>query len=133
MANVVALTFGGLYLLVGVVGFIMTPSGGVVLGIFPVNPFHHVFHIVLGGLGLVAGWRRRGRLYCRVAGSVFIGLGLIGLIVPPLTAALFAYPGADLLTDNLLHLMTGIALTYFGFVPRPRPLVGSDVAEELTS
>jgi len=45
-------------------------------------------------------------------------LGVLGLIAPPLTAALLAHPGDDLLTDNLLHLMTGIGLSYFGFLPR---------------
>jgi hypothetical protein len=116
MANVVALIFGALYLLVGAVGFILTPGGGVVLGIFPVNVFHHVFHIALGGLGLVAGGMGRGRLYCRAGGTVFLLLGALGLIAPPLMATLLAHPGADLLTDNMLHLATGVALCYFGFL-----------------
>jgi len=131
MANVLALIFGILYLLGGVVGFILTPSGGDVLGIFPVNTFHHIFHITLGGLGLLAGWRGRGRLYCQAAGVVFVALGLLGLIAAPLIALLLAHPGADLLTDNLLHLMTGIALAYFGFLTRPKPLADTDLAEEL--
>lgn len=132
MANMLALIFGILYLLGGVVGFILTPSGGDVLGIFPVNTFHHIFHITFGGLGLVAGWSGRGRLYCQAAGAVFLVLGLLGLIAPPLAAVLLAHPGADLLTDNLLHLMTGVALAYFGFLPRPKPLEGADRGEELT-
>src|SRR5262245_31405122 len=110
MANTVALIFGLLYLLVGVVGFILAPGGGVILGIFPVNIFHHIVHIALGGLGLVAGSMSRGRLYCRIAGIVFLLLGALGLIAPPLTAMLLAHAGANLLTDNLLHLMTGIGL-----------------------
>src|SRR5262245_59685151 len=121
MANVLAVIFGILYLLAGVVGFILTPGGGDVLGIFPVNTFHHIFHITLGGLGLLAGWRGRGRLYCLAAGVVFLILRLLGLIAPPLIALLLAHPGAELLTDNLLHLMTGIALAYFGFLPGPKP------------
>ena len=95
MVDAVALIFGCLYLLVGIMGFIMAPGGGVILGIFPVNLFHHVFHIAAGGLGLVAGWMGRGRLYCRIVGVVFLALGLFGLIAPPLTAALLAHPGVD--------------------------------------
>jgi len=132
MANMLALILGILYLLGGVVGFILTPGGGDVLGIFPVNTFHHIFHITVGGLGVVAGWRGRGRLYCLVAGAVFVGLGLLGLIVPSLIAVLLARPGAELLTDNLLHLTTGVVLAYFGLLPRPKPLEGTDRAEELT-
>jgi hypothetical protein len=130
MANTLAFIFGVLYFLVGVVGFIVTPSGGVILGIFAVNPLHHVFHIILGGLGLVAGWLGRGRLYCQIAGVVFLLLGVLGLITPPLIAALMAHPTADILTDNLLHLMTGIGLSYFGFLPHPKPLPGSTQTEE---
>jgi Domain of unknown function (DUF4383) len=132
MVDTVALLFGCLYLLVGVVGFILAPGGGMIFGIFPVNMFHHVFHITFGGLGLVAGWMGRGRLYCQIVGVVFLVLGLLGVIVPPLTAALLAHPGADLLTDNLLHLMTGIALSYFGFLPRPKSLRGSGQATDRT-
>lgn len=130
MANTLALIFGVLYFLVGVVGFVLAPSGGVILGIFAVNTFHHVFHIVLGGLGLGAGWLGRGRLYCRIGGVVFILLGVFGLIMPPLMAALMAHPTADILTDNLLHLMTGIGLSYFGFLPPPKPLSGSTQTEK---
>jgi hypothetical protein len=132
MVDAVALIFGCLYLLVGVVGFILAPDGGMILGIFPVNIFHHVFHIAAGGLGLVAGWMGRGRLYCQIVGVVFLVLGLLGLIAPPLTAALLAHPGADLLTDNLLHLMTGVALSYFGFLPGAKSLQGRAQANDRT-
>src|SRR5690349_17675471 len=57
MAETVAAVFGGLYLLVGVVGFVLNPGGGSLLGVFAVNWFHHTFHIVVGGLGLLAAWR----------------------------------------------------------------------------
>ena len=126
MVNALALIFGVLYFLVGVVGFSLAPSGGVLLGIFAVNTFHHIFHTALGGLGLVAGWMGKGRLYCQVAGVVFLLLGVLGLITPPLIAALLAHPAADMLTDNLLHLMTGLGLSYFGFLPRPKPQHGSE-------
>jgi hypothetical protein len=122
MIDAVALIFGCLYLLVGIVGFIVAPGGGMLLGIFPVNIFHHVFHIAAGGLGILAGWRGQGRRYCQIVGVVFLVLGLLGLIAPPLTATLLAHAGADLTTDNLLHLMTGIALSYFGFLPGPNSL-----------
>ncbi len=132
MANAMALIFGSLYLLGGVVGFLLTPSGGVLLGIFPINIFHHVFHIAAGALGIAAGWNGRGRLYCQAAGGVFVVLGLLGLVAPPLTAVLLAHPGADLLTDNLLHLMTGIALLYFGLLPRRSLVEGGERADEPT-
>jgi uncharacterized protein DUF4383 len=119
MTNTVAAIFGLLYFLAGVLGFIMTPAGGVFLGIFAVNWFHHLFHIVLGGLGPVAARWDKGRLYCQVSGAVLILLGVLGLIMPDVVVNLLAIPPADLLTDHLLHLVSGSALLYFGFLSRP--------------
>lgn len=119
MTNTVAAIFGTLYLITGVLGFIMTPGGGIFLGIFAVNWFHHLFHILLGGLGPISAWRNKGRLYCQVSGGILILLGVLGLIVPGLIVHLLAIPPADLSTDNLLHLVSGSALLYFGFSSRP--------------
>lgn len=123
MTNTVAAIFGSLYFLTGVLGFIMTPGGGIFLGIFAVNWFHHLFHILLGGLGPISAWRNKGRLYCQVSGGVLILLGVLGLVVPGLVVHLLAIPPADLFTDNLLHLVSGSALLYFGFVSRPASAV----------
>jgi len=119
MTNTVAAIFGTLYFLAGVSGFILTPGGGLFLGIFAVNWFHHLFHILLGALGPVSAWRNKGHLYCRLSGGVLILLGVLGLIVPDLLVTLLAIPPADLVTDNLLHLVSGSALIYFGFLSRP--------------
>jgi hypothetical protein len=129
MINTAAVVFGVIYLLTGVVGMIMMPGGGVLLGIFAVNWFHHVFHIVLGGLGPVAAWRNKGRLYCQIAGGVLLVLGVLGLIFPNLIVQLLAIPPADLSTDNLLHLVSGVSLLYFGFLSRSAPALGSHPAE----
>ena len=119
MINTVAAVFGILYLIIGVIGMIMMPGGGVLMGIFAVNTFHHIFHIVLGGLGPLAAWRKMGRLYCQVSGGVLILLGVLGVLAPGLAVRLLAIPPADLLTDNLLHLVSGFGLAYFGFLFRP--------------
>jgi hypothetical protein len=114
MAETAAAVFGGLYLLVGLVGFVLAPGGGSLLGIFAVNGFHHLFHTVVGVLGLLAAWRGWGRRYCQITGGVFIVLGLLGLAAPGLVATLLAHPNANIYTDNLLHLLSGIGFVYFG-------------------
>jgi hypothetical protein len=126
MTNTVAAIFGTLYFLAGLLGFIMTPGGGVFLDIFAVSWFHHLFHIVLGTLGPLSAWRNKGRLYCQISGGVLILLGVLGLIVPNLVVNLLAIPPADLRTDNLLHLVSGFALVYFGFLSRPAALPGDN-------
>jgi hypothetical protein len=118
MAETVAAVFGALYLLVGLVGFLLNPGGGLLLGIFAVNWFHHTFHLVVGGLGLLAAWRGWGRRYCQGVGVVFLVLAVLGFVAPGVAAFLLAQPNAPLLTDNLLHLMTAIGFLYFGWLPR---------------
>jgi hypothetical protein len=120
MAETVAAVFGGLYFLVGIVGLLFSP-GGAILGIFPANLFHHLFHLAVGGLGLPAAGFARGRLYCQVFGVVFLLLAVLGLVAPGLAALILAQPSVNMLTDNLLHLMTGIGLSYFGLVPQGGP------------
>jgi hypothetical protein len=122
MTNTVAAIFGLLYFVIGLLGFLMNPGGGLLLGIFAVNWFHHLFHVVLGAFGPIAAWRNKGYLYCRGSGAVLILLGVLGLLVPDVIVRLLAIPPADLLTDNLLHLVSGSALLYFGFVSRPSSL-----------
>lgn len=131
MIDTVAAVFGVLYLLIGVVGLVTMPGGGMLMGIFAVNTFHHLFHIVLGGLGPVAAWRKNGQLYCRISGGVLILLGVFGFIAPSLMVKLLAVPPAELFTDNLLHLISGFALIYFGFLAGSASMPGSDQTGKL--
>lgn len=121
MIDTLALVFGIIYLGVGLAGFVLAPGGGLLLGIFEVSPFHHIFHIGIGALGIVAGWQKMGRLYCRLVGAVLIFLGIVGFLAPGAIAGLIAFPTANLLTDNMLHLVTGFILGYFGLVAPATP------------
>lgn len=126
MIDTLALVFGIIYLSVGIVGFALAPNGGLLLGIFEVSAFHHVFHVGIGALGIVAGWKKIGRLYCRLVGGVLLFLGVLGFVVPMLIGALLAFPTANLLTDNMLHLVTGTILGYFGLVAPPSPIPAAE-------
>ena len=45
-------------------------------------------------------------------------LGIVGFISPAPVASVLANPAANLLTDNMLHLVTGFILLYFGILAR---------------
>ena len=60
--RLVATIFGAVYLLVGLLGFIYTggvgfvaTTGGLLLGIFEVNPLHNIAHLLIGAALLIAG------------------------------------------------------------------------------
>lgn len=127
MVDLLALVFGIVYLSIGLLGFALIPNGGLMFGIFEVNAFHHAFHIGIGALGIVAGWKKIGRVYCRLVGGVLVFLGIAGFLVPAVVGALIASPTANLLTDNMLHLVTGIILGYFGLIAPPAPASATEI------
>lgn len=121
-----AYVLGAIYLLIGILGFlrpfvaggadgVIVTGIGTLFGIFAVNWFHNLFHLVVGVYGLWAGRAvAASRLFSQVIGWVFLVLAIIG----------FAVPGVVLLgilplnpPDNILHLITGLLGLFFGYAP----------------
>ena len=60
--RLVATIFGAVYLVVGALGFTVTAGvgfiateGGLLLGIFEVNPLHNIAHLLIGAALLIGG------------------------------------------------------------------------------
>jgi Domain of unknown function (DUF4383) len=113
----VALVFGLIYLVAGVLGFVPSLGGSdtqtnhALFGIFQVNLVHNLVHVLIGIGGLAAASSiLNSRRYCRVVGVILLLLGVIGIgIANPLG---LVYLGQ---ADIPLHLVTGAVLAYFGF------------------
>jgi hypothetical protein len=104
----VALVFGAIYLVVGVLGFF----NHVLLGIFQVNVLHNLVHVLIGIGGLAAvSSVANSKTFCQIAGVILVLLGLIGLGIANPFGLLYLGGG-----DIALHLVTGAVLAYFGFV-----------------
>ncbi len=114
------LLFGAIYVGVGVVGFAFTGFNGLVLesneallGIFYLNPFHNIVHVVIGGLVVM------GALVLTPSGTEGVNIGVGGVYI---LATVLGYIGSlGLLNvkplfdpDNFLHLASGLALLLFG-------------------
>jgi hypothetical protein len=56
MVRAVALVFGVSFLAVGVLGFILNPTGGELLGIFAVHVLHNLVHLLFGIFGTPLFW-----------------------------------------------------------------------------
>ena len=119
--QILALVFGAVYLLVGIVGFFVTGfdnfadnSQHEMLLFFMINPLHNVVHIVIGLAGLLlartlAGARTYGWLLAVGYGAAFIyGVIAVG-------------KDWDFLNlnwaDNILHLVTAIVGAVIAFGP----------------
>src|SRR4051812_39681613 len=116
MVKRVAMVFGVVFLLVGILG-VVSPGGmsmganaapGMILGVFPVNLLHNVVHILFGVWGLLAARSFAGaKLYTQVGGVVYIVLAICGWLLPD-TFGLLPNGGANI----WLHLVVGVILGY---------------------
>jgi hypothetical protein len=116
--RLVAVIFGAVYLLVGLLGFTATgdapfagPEGGLLLGIFQVNPLHNIAHLLIGAALLIAGIAgvRPAKTVNVIVGAVYLLLGIVGF---------FLQGDANFLAlnvaDHFLHLASAIVLLGVG-------------------
>jgi hypothetical protein len=107
--------FGAVYVLVGLVGFVVNP-----IVVFQVNTLHNVVHILVGAL-LLAGYfggELRARQINLTVGAVYLVLGILGFFVGPLQSLL-----ALNTADHFLHLATAVVLLGVGLSARSRTSV----------
>lgn len=117
--RVVAGLTGLAYLALGAVGFTVTPDvgftavpGGLLLGLFEVNPLHNVGHLVLGAALLLAAVAnvRASKAVNSWVGALLLVLGMFGLFAVGTPANVLAINGAD----NVLHFGTSVLLLAVG-------------------
>ena len=118
--EILALAFGAIYLLVGIVGFFVTGFDNFfehtdeTLLVFDINPAHNVVHILIGVAGLVlgrtlAGARTYGWLLAVGYGAAFI----YGLLAVGEDWDFLNINGAD----NGLHLSTALVGLVIALLP----------------
>ena len=127
--RLVALVFGAVYTLVGIMGFIpglndgspqgggtvSDPFAGDLLGIFTINWFHNLAHLLIGLAGLAA-YRsyNASRTYALVVGLAYALLFLLGILSGTVGTLGGLLPLN--LADDILHILTAAVLlfAYFG-------------------
>ena len=129
----VAMAYGAVFLLVGILGFIpgITSNYGdlgfagpdseaELLGLFQVSILHNLVHAAFGivGLALARTWDGA-RWYLIGGGAIYAVLWLYGLIVDLDADANFVPFNT---ADNWLHFVLGLTMLLFGFLlSRDRP------------
>ncbi len=118
----VAAAVGGVFVLLGVLGFIPGvtshvsdlsfaghTSGAKLLGTFQVSILHNLFHLLFGVVGLVLARTADGASsFLTGGGTVYLALWLLGAI------GTAGWLPADT-ADNWLHFLVGIGLLGLGF------------------
>ena len=117
--RLLGVVFGAVYLLVGILGFTATSgvgffstNGGLLLGIFEVNIFHNVAHLLIGAALLIAGLSSipAAKGTNTTIGAAYLLLGVIGLFLVGTTANILAINAAD----NVLHFASAVLLLAVG-------------------
>jgi hypothetical protein len=116
--RIVATVFGAVYLLVGLLGFAVTGGvgfisneGGLLLGIFEVNPLHNIAHLLIGAALLIAGLAnaRAAKGVNTTVGAVYLLLGIGGFFLTgPANILALNVP------DHFLHLASAVVLLGVG-------------------
>lgn len=117
--RLLAIVFGGVYVLVGLLGFAFTAGigffateGGLLLGIFAVNPLHNIAHLLIGGALLVAGLSgvRAAKTVNVIIGAAYLLLGIAGFFLVGTGANILALNTPD----HFLHLGSAALLLAVG-------------------
>jgi len=117
--RLLATVFGAVYLLVGLLGFTATSGvgffstdGGLLLGIFEVNIFHNVAHLLIGAALLIAGLSSvsAAKATNSTIGAAYLLLGIVGLFLVGSSANILAINAAD----NVLHFASAAVLLAVG-------------------
>ncbi len=122
---------GGVFLAVGLLGLILNPTGGLLLGTFAVDLLHNVIHLVVGVAGIGAWYLGfvESRIFNKVLGVVYLVLGVLGFIPPLFDDGQFLGILHLNNADNILHLVVGAIAAYFGFSSAYRPSAARRVLE----
>ena len=116
MIKTAAILFGIVFLLIGILGFVpaLTPSNGMLLGIFHVNTAHNLVHLASGVVFLLCGiaGASASRTFFRIFGIVYALVALLG----------FYYGDQPLLglisnntADTWLHVVLAVVMLFLGF------------------
>lgn len=117
--RLLGVVFGAVYLLVGVLGFFFTngvglfaTEGGLLLGIFEVNPFHNIAHLLIGAVLLIGGLSsvKAAKGVNTVIGAAYLLLGIVGFFLAGTSANILALNTPD----HFLHLASAILLLGVG-------------------
>jgi hypothetical protein len=122
----IALLFGVVFLVVGILGFVpaVTPNQ-MLLGIFHVNTAHNVVHLLSGVLALWAGMSSTAyaRLYFRLFGVVYALVAVLGFLAGN---AMVLGLISNNMADTALHVVIALVALTLGFlvkeataVPKP--------------
>ena len=122
--RIIAFTFGGVYVLVGLLGFFWVndvpfagPGNGTnaILGLFEVNPLHNLVHLLIGAALLIAGagTAASAKAANSTVGAAYLLLGIVGFFLGANHSSGLNFLSLNT-ADHFLHLASAIVLLAVG-------------------
>lgn len=112
MAKTLAVAFGVVFVLVGLLGFVSNPLVGAG-ALFATDALHNLVHIVLGAILLIVAYSATAQsaLWLKIIGVVYFVVALLGFFVSGPVLGIITVNSAD----NWLHLVLAVALFCSGY------------------
>ena len=124
MAKPMAVLFGVIFLVVGILGFVpAVTKDEMLLGIFHVNAAHNAIHLLSGVVALICGMMGVGpaRMYFRIFGIVYGAVAVLGFLNPGEHTMLLGLISNNT-ADTWLHVAIAAVSLILGFMPAsPEP------------
>lgn len=116
MAKTLAIVFGIVFVLVGILGFVPNPLVGVG-ALFDTNHLHDLVHFVFGVILLAVAFMAPAMsgMWLKVLGVVYLLLAVLGFLLIPNGGELLGLVHTNV-ADHFLHVVLGIVLLVAGFV-----------------
>jgi Domain of unknown function (DUF4383) len=115
MLKVIAIIFGIIMIIAGILGFIpQTSPNGLLLGLFHVNLLHNWIHIITGIVSLLCGLNSEeaSRTFFQVFGILYGIVAILGYFYGDYP--IFGWI-ANNLADAILHTVIAVIALYLGF------------------
>ncbi len=115
MLKKIAIGFGVIFVIVGILGFIpaVAPNGRL-LGYFDVNAAHNAVHLATGVIALIVGFasEKASRTFFQIFGIVYALVAVLGFFMGdrPLLGIV-----SNNMADTWLHVLIAVVALYFGF------------------
>ena len=114
MAKTLAMVFGVVFVLVGILGFIPNPLVGME-GLFETDAIHNIVHLLFGVILIVASRAdvAKAALWLLILGVVYLALALVGFLMIPEEGELLGLVHMNH-ADHWLHVVLGVVLIAAG-------------------
>ena len=119
MVKTMAVLFGVVFLLVGILGFVpAVTKDQMLLGIFHVNTAHNAVHLLSGVVALICGMMGIGaaRMYFKIFGLVYAAVAVLGFMNPGEHVMLLGLISNNM-ADTWLHVAIAAVSLIIGFMP----------------